>query len=301
MAALDKTITTQDVVTALDVEFSANFDHEVNQLMEILGIFAPEIVRAGTAMYQYKVSGELNDATVAEGDETPLSNYKVTKEPIGEFQIHPYRKLTTAQAILKSGFDNAVRKTDTKMVRDIRAKILNEFFDFLDEGTGTATGAGLQAAIAKAEAELGNALEDNNDSAERIIHFVNRDDIADYLGEAQITTQTLFGMTYIQNFLGVENIFVTNKVEAGTIYVTPAENIHIYGVDFAGLDTAGITYEVQENSLIGVHHEPNYGRTSAETFALTGATFLPEIKDFIIKGTITPAAAKASVAAVAKK
>lgn len=291
MAALTNTIKAEDVVTALDVEFSANFDQELNQLMDILGIFGVDVVAAGTALYQYKVTGELNDATVDEGDEVPLSNYKVAKDPIGEIEIRPYRKMTTAQAILKSGFENAVRRTDQKMVKDMRAVILSKFFESLKKGEGEAEGNGLQGALAMAEAKLGDALESNADEATAIVHFVNRQDIAKYLAEANVTVQTVFGMDYLASFLGVNNIFMTNKVEQGTIYVTPAENIHIYGVDFGALGAAGVEYEVQEGSVIGVHHEPNYSRTSAETYALTGATFVPEIKDYIIKATINDAAA----------
>lgn len=287
MAALENTITTADVVTALDVEMSMNFDQEVNRLLEVLGIFGTEVITAGTALYQYEVDGSLNAATVDEGDEVPLSKYTVKKNPVGELTVKPYRKLTTAQSILKSGFENAVRKTDNKMVKDIRGNILNDFFTFLGNGTGTATGAGLQAALAKADAALGDALEANNDQSDRYVHFVNRQDIADYLAQAAITTQTVFGMEYLQNFLGVTDIFITSKVTAGTIYVTPIENIHIYGVDFAALGAAELTYEQQENSLIGVHHEPNYSRTSAETYVLTGASFIPEAKNYIIKGSVT--------------
>lgn len=287
MAALNNTITTNDVVTALDVEMSMNFDQELNRLIEVLGIFGVEVVPAGTALYQYKVTGALDGTSVEEGDEVPLSKYSVEKEPIGEISIKPYRKLTTAQSILKSGFENAVRKTDHKMVKDIRGNILNDFFTFLGNGTGTATGSGLQAALAKADAALGDALEANNDQSDRYVHFINRQDIADYLGQVPITTQTLFGMDYLQDFLGVTDVFITGKVASGTIYVTPIENIHIYGTDFAALGAAALAYEQQENSLIGVHHEANYARTSAETHVLAGASFIPEAKNYIIKGTVT--------------
>lgn len=294
MAALNNTITTEDVVTALDVEMSMNFDQEVNRLLEVLGIFGTEVVPAGTSLYQYKITGSLDASSVAEGDEVPLSKYTIEKDPITELTVKPYRKLTTAQAILKSGFENAIRKTDNKMVKDIRGGILADFFTFLGNGAGTATGAGLQAALAKADAALGDALEENNDSSERYVHFVNRQDIADYLATAAVTTQTVFGMEYLQNFLGVTDIFITSKVAAGTIFVTPVENIHIYGVDFAALGSAALTYEQQENSLIGVHHEPNYSRTSAETYVLTGASFIPEATNYIIKGTVS-AIAKTSL------
>lgn len=299
MPALENQIAAADVVTALDVEFIENFTHDVNQLMEVLGIFGVETMNAGTALYQYKVTGSLNTSEVAEGDEVPLSKYTVAKTPIGELETKPYRKLTTRQAILKAGFENAVLKTDDKMGKDMRADIVKAFFTFLGKGTGTAKGVGLQAALAQVDAALENALEDNNDSTARIVHFVNRNDIADYLATAPITTQTVFGMTYIKDFLGVTDIFVTNKVPKGTIYATPVENIHIYGADFGALAQAGLSYTVQDGGLIGVHHVANYARTSAETHALSGVSMLPEVTNYIVKGTIEAAAAAASARAKA--
>lgn len=291
MAALSNTVKTEDVATALDVEMGVNFDGELNKLMELIGVFGTEIVPAGQALYQYKVEGSLAEGAVAEGDEVPLSKYTVEKEPIGEVALKPYRKLTTAQAILKGGFENAVRRSDDKMVKDIRGNILKDFFTLLGNGTGTAEGNGLQGALAMADAALGDELEKNNDASARLIHFVNRQDIAEYLANAQVTVQTVFGMDYIQSFLGVTDIFVTNRVEAGTLYVTPVENIHVYGVDFGALGAAGLAYTQQDGSLIGVNHEPAYDRTSSVTNVLSGANFVPEAKNYIVKAEVKAAAA----------
>lgn len=288
MAALENQIAAADLPVAQDIQFVANFQHDVDRLNEILGIFGPEIIQAGTTLYQYKVTGSLSAESVEEGDEVPLSKYTVSKEPWGEYEIKPYRKLTTAQAILKSGYDNAVLKTDAQMLRDIRAGIWKDAFKALANGTGTAEGETLQAALAQMNAKLADELEKAHDTANDLVWFVNMYDIADYLAVTPVTIQTVFGMQYIENFLGVSNIFVTNAVEAKTVYVTPASNIHLYGVDFGSLATGGLTYETQQSSLIGVHHQPAYNRTSCETYALVGAKYLPEVKDFIVKGTITP-------------
>ena len=289
MAALTNTVTAADIAAAQDIEMLQNFKGDVDRLVDILGIFSPEIVAAGTTMYQYSVTGTLNATTVAEGDEVPLSDYAVAKTPVDTITVKPYRKLTTAQAILKGGYENAIAKTDRKMLSQVRAGIISDFFTFLGKGTGTATGAGLQGAFAQADAELRDTMETNGDAADALVHFVNPFDIADYLEKAEVTMQTVFGMQYIQSFMGVENIFVTNKVAKGTMYVTPVENIHLYGVDFGALGTAGLEYEVQDGSLIGVHHTPAYDRTSAETYVLAGALMIAEIKDYIVKATITEA------------
>ena len=289
MAALDNTIKAEDIAKSLDVEMTTNFDGQLNRLTEILGMFGVETVSAGTAMYTYTVTGTLETDEVAEGDEVPLSKYEVDNTPIGEIPIKPYRKLTTAQAVLRGGFENAVSKTDRKMVGDARAGLLSGFFTYLATGKGTATGAGLKMALAKADSALNKALEENRDSTERIIHFVSLEDIADYIGSTEVTTQTVFGMTYLKSFLGVTDIFATSKVASGTLYATPVENLHIYGIDFSTLEDAGLAYEVSDSGLIGVHHVPSYTRTSSETYVLVGGMFLAENLSYIVKGTITAA------------
>lgn len=287
MAVLDNTTKAEDTALAFDVEFIANFTRDLNPLLSILSIVSPEVIAAGTAMHQYKVTGTLSAESVEEGDEVPLSKYSVTRESIGEYEIKPYRKLVTAQAILKGGYENAVLKTDRQMLKEIRAGIVTKFFEFLKNGTGTATAEGLQATLAQMNATLSDNLEKNNDSATALAWFVNPFDIADYLAKAEVTVQTVYGMQYLQSFLGVQNIFVTNKVEKKSVFVTPVDNIHLYGVDFGALSQGGLTYETQESNLIGVHHEPAYNRTSTETYAVVGATLLAEVKDYIVKGTIT--------------
>lgn len=289
MAVLDNTILAENVAKAQDIEMLQNFKGDTDRLTEILGIFRPEIVAAGTTMYMYTVTGQLSATSVAEGDEVPLSEYSVSKKPVDSITIKPYRKLTTAQAILKGTYEDAVARTDRKMLSQVRAGIITDFFTFMGKGTGTATGAGLQAAFAQGDAKLRDTLETNGDSSESLVHFVNPFDIADHLAGAEVTVQNVFGMQYLQGFMGVDHIFVTNKVAKGTMYVTPVENIHVYGVDFSELAAAGLEFTVMEGSLIGVHHKPAYNRTSAETYVLAGALMIAEIEDYIVKVTITAA------------
>ena len=59
------------------------------------------------------------------------------------------------------------------------------------------------------------------------------------------------------------------------------------GVDFGELAASGLTYTVSDSGLIGVAHTPAYDHVSVETNVLAGATFFPEVKDYIVKGTIT--------------
>ena len=297
MPALNNTVTAADMNVALDYEMIMAFNNEYNRLAEILGIFTPEVMSAGTALYQLKITGSLNNSkesdssassgsAYVEGDIVALSKYSASKVPVGDLTIKPYRRLTTAQAIQKSGYDVAVLRTDRKMLTGLQNQVLGEFFTFLGNGTGTASGANLQETCAMVDAALGDTLEDNDDATAGIVHFMSRMDAAKYLGKAEITTQTAFGLTYMQNFLGFENVFLTNKVAEGTLYATPIENIRIYGIDFGALSSAGLVYTQDSNGLIGVAHTPAYDRVSAETHLLNGMKLFAEVQDYIVKGNI---------------
>lgn len=287
MAVLSNTVTSDDIANALDQEMVEHFAGELSKLTDVVGIFPPEVVPAGTALYVYTVTGTLTSGTVAEGDEVPLSSYEVDKTPIGEVPLSKYRKLTTAEAILKGGYENSIYKTDRKMVKDVRADVLDAFFAYLATGTGSASGDGLQGALAHADAALQTEMEGNGDSADRIVHFVNPTDIADYLASAQVTLQTVFGMQYLQNFLGVTDVFVTSHVPENTVYVTPVENIHIYGIDFATLGSTGLAYTTQDGGLIGVSHDVDYVRVSAETHVLSGVMMLAEVLNYVVVASVT--------------
>lgn len=299
MATPANASTSADINFALDQMAIMNFNNEFNRLSEILGIFGVETMNAGYTLNQLKVTGTLNDSktddsssgeSYVEGDLVALSKFMAEKVPVGTIKFTPYRKQVTAQAILESGYEAAVYRTDQKMLAKARSGVLSKFFTFLGNGTGTAEGAGLQATLANVNAALGDALEANDDEGQRLIHFINRQDAAEYLGKATITDQSVFGMTYLENFLGVADVFLTSKIDKGTVYATPVENIHIYGMDFGALSQAGLTYAQDSNGLIGVAHESGYDHASAICNLAVGALFFPEVKDYIIKGTITPVA-----------
>lgn len=301
MPAPANLIDSEAINYGLTREFIANFNQDTNNLLRLLGIVSVERVGAGYTLTQHKVTGSLNNTKDAngssgtayvEGDLVSLSKYKMTETTIGKIKLRPYRKVTSAQAITEHGSVPAVVRIDQKMLADIRADILSQFFTFLGTGTGTATGKTLQACLAYMDAKLEDTLETNNDNGASysLVHFVNRTDVADYLATAQVTTQTAYGMTYIQDFLGVQNVFVTNKVAAKAPFVTASQNLHMYAPDFSELAQAGLSYTESDGGLIGVNHGPAYDHVSVETNVLTGATLFAEVTDYIVKGTIAPGA-----------
>lgn len=301
MAAPANIIDKAAVNTALSAEFVKNFEQENDRLLELIsaGAYAVETMPANTQLYQLKVTGELNDSKTddsssgsayVEGDLVALSKYKTEKTTLGTVDIEPYRKMTSGAAILAGGYEQAVLRTDAKMAQNIRAKAIKRYFDFLANGTATATGTGLQAALAYSDAVLADKMEDNGDELGSTIHFINRQDAAAYLATAQVTVQNLYGLTYLESFLGVTGVFLTNKVPSGTMYTTCKENIRVFGLDFGELSRAGLTYETDAHGLIGVYHEAARDHVSAETGAVLGMSIVPEVTDYIVKGTIAPTA-----------
>ncbi len=291
MATPANAITKDDMAFALDIELARQFDEDADILAGILGVSTIETLPAGATLRQYKVTGALNKADRAEGDEIPLSHFK--EEAGDPITLAPkdYRKLTTKEAILQSGYEHAIDRTDNKAIKLVRKDILDEFYGFLTNGTGTATGKNLQAALAAADAALDVALEENADSTDGKVYFVNRLDIVDYLQEHAVTLETAWGLQYLIGFLGLNGtVIVTASVPKGTVYVTARENLRIFNMDFGALSQAGLDYSVSDSGLIGVHHEANYLRSAAETFITTGMTIFAEATNYIVKGTIAPTA-----------
>lgn len=284
-----------DIDAALSQEFVRNFQQDADRLMEILGLTGVEVRPAGRALYVYEVTGELNDSATdesssgkayKEGDLVALSKYKVEKKFLAELEAFPYRKQTSYKAILDEGYEGAVMKTDNKLRSQIRKAQIGDFFDFLQKGTGKASSERLQQALAHGDAALQNSMEDNGDDSDsKILHFVNRNDAADYLGNAQISMQNLFGMTYLENFLGVTDVFLTNRVPAGTVVITPSDNIRPYTVDFSALSRGGLVYQTESRGVIGVAHKGAYDYASAETNVLVGLQLIPEVLDYIVIST----------------
>jgi cell wall assembly regulator SMI1 len=289
MAAETNVITTTEMAKVRELDYAQLFTENIQGLIKMLGITRKIPVVAGTALKKLTVTGTLHDGEVDEGDIIPLSKYETTWTTVAEASLLKWRKATTAEAILKGGFDQAVNDTDKKMILDIQKGIRSAFITDLASGTGSATGVGLQAALANAWGQLQTVFEDDDISP---VYFVNPQDIADYLGKAQITTQTSFGFTYIENFLGLGTVITSSLITKGTFYATAAQNLVVYYVDVNGANGIGDAFDFttdSETGLVGIHEESNYTRLQSETVAIAGVTIFAEIDAGVIKGTITAA------------
>ena len=282
------TVKAADLAKVRDVDFTERFSTGIETLMKMLGVTRKIEKKAGEVLKVYKVTGTLADGNVAEGDIIPLSKYNTTYEPIGEAKLNKWRKVTTAEAISEKGYGQAVNDTNGKMLKDIQKLIRSNFVTFLGTGTGTASGAGLQAAMAQVWGQMQVLFED---TAIETVYFLNPLDVADYLGNAQISTQTAFGMTYIENFLGMGTAILASDIPKGKIYATAAENIVLYYIPVTSADMAqAFDLTSDATGLIGIHTGATYDNLSAETVAASGVGLFAEKLDGIVVGTIAAGA-----------
>ena len=285
MAADPKLIKKTDLARVREIDFTLMFTESLRKLTEALGVTRKVAKQAGTVLKTYKATGTLEDGAVAEGDTIPLSKYTTEAVSYGEITLKKWRKATSAEAIIERGYDQAVGMTTERMLKDVQKSIRKDFFTFLGTGTGTATGAGLQAALAQTWGKLQTLFEDDDIQA---VHFINPLDIADYLATATITTQTAFGMTYIEDFLGMGKVFMNSSVPKGTIYSTAQDNLVLYYVPVNGADlNEAFSFTSDETGYIGIHEEPDYTNMTASDPVVTGLTLFAERLDGVVKTTIT--------------
>ena len=288
MAAETNLIKKEDLVRAREIEFVTLFGESIKKLVEALGVTRKIPKQAGYTLKAYKATGTLQPGTVSEGDLIPLSKYQTQAVSYAEIVLKKWRKATSAEAIIEKGYDQAVQMTTDRMLKDVQKGIRTDFFTFLATGTGTATGATFQAALAQAWGQLQVLFEDDSIEA---IYFMNPLDVADYLATAQITTQTAFGMTYVENFLGLGTVIFDSKVPEGTIYATAKDNIVLYYVPVNGADLGNaFSFTADQTGLIGIHEEADYKHMTAEDTVMSGVVLFAERLDGIVKSTITPGA-----------
>lgn len=287
MAAETNTIMQADLARVRVADFNLQFTGNLQKLTEALGVTRKIAVQEGATLKMLKVTGTLQSGTVAEGEVIPLSKYQTTETPVGEVKLNKWRKGTTAEAILKGGYDQAVGATTDKMVKDIQKTIRGDLFTFMATGTGEATGATLQAALANGWGKLAVLFEDD---AVETVFFLNPMDVADYLGTAQVEMQTLFGMNYIKNFLGLGDVFLNSNVTQGKYYATAKENIVLYYVNVgAGDIKSAFGLTTDETGYIGINEYADKDTARVIDLVMSGVTFFPERIDGIVVGTIAGA------------
>lgn len=283
MAVLTNTTVTTDVAPEISYDISAQLANGYKKLAEILGVSRMDAVPEGGSIKVYKsaVKGNVG-AQVVEGELINLTEVQRTATPIA-MTLKKYRKLVTAEAIQKSGRDIAIYDTDRALIKAIRNEIKSDFFTFIATATGTATaGSDLQTQLANNWSAMQIYFEDEDVEP---VHFVNPADVASYLGTASITTQTDFGFTYVENFLGLGTVVIANGVTAGNVFSTAKENLHCAYVPANGAVGQEFDLTADESGLVGVTHDRVNDRASIGSLMMTGVKFFAEDLAGVVKGT----------------
>lgn len=285
MEAENNLIKKDDLAKAREIEFVNLFGYSIKKLVEALGVTRKIPKAAGTMLKSYKAVGTLQDGLVAEGDTIPLSKYKTVPVNYEEITLKKWRKATSAEAIIEKGYDQAVVMTGDEMLKDVQKGIRKNFFYFLSTGTGSASGKTFQAALAQAWGQLQVLFEDDEIQA---VYFMNPLDVADYLATAQISLQNAFGMTYVENFLGLGTVIFNSSVPKGSIYATAKDNIVLYYIPVNGADLdEAFTFTSDATGYIGIHETPDYDNMTCKDTVISGIVLFAERIDGIVVSTIT--------------
>lgn len=289
MAPEENVITTAQMAKAREVDFVNRFTQfSLLKLNEVLGVTRQIPMMEGTTLYVYTTTGTLQDGAVAEGDVIPLSQYKRERKEVGAITLKKWRKATTAEAIKKSGYDEAVRLTDQKILRDIQKDIRTGFFTHLAGVSGTeVSDTNVQKTLAKAWGKLQILFEDD---AVEAVHFMNPMTVASYLGTAQITTQSAFGLNYIEDFLGLGTVILSGQIEEGKIYSTAKENLILYYLTMNGDVARAFDLTTDETGFVGMHTSQTDNRAQIETLLMSGVTFLVEYAQGVVIGSVVAGA-----------
>lgn len=291
-ANISTSVREQDFVTV----FASNWE----ALRNIMGIMRPIRKAPGTKLVSSKASVVLQSGAVGEGEEIPYSQASVVPVAYQDITIEKFSKAVSIEAVAKFGAAVAVQKTDEAFLNELQGNVLTRFYTFLNTGELTNVQTTFQMALAMAKALVLNKFQQMRKTVTEVIGFCNILDVYEYIGAANITVQTQFGLNYIKDFMGYSTLFLLSApdIARGKVVAVPVDNIDLYYIDPGDSDFAqlGLNYTVQgETNLIGFHAEGDYRHAVGEMFALMGMTLWAEYLDGIAVVTVEASGSLGSI------
>ena len=273
-------------IVAREIDFVTRFGKNWDALRTILGIMRPIRKTPGTKLVTYTASVTLTDGAVDPGCVIPYSKAAVSKAAEDDLTLEKYAKAVPIEDVNQYGAEIAIEKTDEAFLNELQSKVLTRFFNFLKTGTLTAAVPSFQMALAMARGMVIDKFNKMRRTVTNVVGFANVLDAYQYLGGANITVQTAFGISYVENFMGYSTLFLMSDpdIPQGKVIALPVENIDLYYVDPGDSDFAklGLEYTVAgETNLIGFHAMGNYSTAVGECYALMGMKLWAEYIDGI--------------------
>lgn len=284
------TMTTDLTVKAREVDFVTRFNDSWEALQEILNVSNPIAKEPGTTLRSYEATVTLQNGEIAEGDTIPYSKATVEAVYHDELTLEKYAKAVSIEAVNEYGAEVAIQKTDDEFLRELQGVVLDKFYAFIQTGTLTSTETTFQMAVAMAIGQVRDKFKKIRKDSTNIVLFINTLDAYRYLGASELSVQTAFGLTYLQNFMGASTVILASEIPEGTVIATPTENLVLYYVDpgNSGFQQLGLEYTVQgDTNLIGFHANGNYSTAVGESFALMGMVLWAEYLDGIAVVTVS--------------
>lgn len=287
------TVTTDFTVEARRNDFVTSFAQNWNALREIMGVARPIKKQPGTVLKSYKATLTLEDGNVPEGTEIPLSKAKVTEVAHADLTIKKYGKGITIEDVDKYGPEVAIELTDEAFQNELLGEIMGEFYEFAQTGTLNPEGAtDFQMGVALAVGAVKDKFKKMHKDGSRVVVWVNTMDAYRYLGAANLSTQTAFGIEYVKGFMGAETLILSSEIEEGKIVATPVNNIVDYYADpsNSGFARMGLRYTVDtEAHMLGFAVEGDYSTATGINWAIMGHKLWAEYLDAIAVVTVAAA------------
>ena len=279
---------TDDLGEVRKIDFVNRFATSIDELLRVLGVTRRLPLTQDALIQTYKWETTLATEQVGEGEIIPLS--KATKTPDKQYTVpfNKYRKVVSAEAIHRHGYNLAVNETDNKILGEIQENIKTSFFAFLATSPTKQEVDTLQKALSIGWAKAKTFFPGNP----QIVSFVNAMDVAKWLGDGNINSgaSTDYGFTLLKDFLN-QNVYVFDGVPEGKVYTTAAENIVFASQDVSGNDLArAFELTTDPSGLIGVTHSRQTNNATVEMLAFEGSTLFAEILDGVVETTITEGA-----------
>lgn len=270
-------------IQARELDFVSRFSKNWDALREILGIMRPIKKTAGTQLVSYTATVNLEDGDVPAGAVIPYSKATVVETAKADLSLKKYAKAVPVEDVDKYGVEVAVQKTDEAFLNELQTVVMDNFYDTLTGDTYALTGAygTFQMAVSMAIGKVKDKFKKMHKNITSTVVWVNTLDAYEYLGAANITIQSMFGIEYVKDFLGADTMIISSEVPKGKVIAIPSDNLDLFYVDpsteFAKL---GLVYTTDgDTNLIGFHIQGNYGTAVGENFALMGMALWFEYAD----------------------
>lgn len=273
-----------DKLSLYSIDLAGQFDNNNEGFAEIFNLIP---VMSGVTLNTTKAVGDLaEDITHTAGESIALSDIKTESVELGKIGFSSTKVATSYQDIQAFGEENAVGKKDKRLIQLVGEHIENTLIENLQTvaGDDTLEVEGLQALLAQAKGKVQSVAGFQGAS---VFAMVNTSDFYKYLGNANLTTQKVFGLMYVEDYLGYDKIFITNKVEEGKVLATSEDNLNLAYVPVNSESFSSLKLQAADSQLVGFKHYLVDDTGDVMSKVHFGLESFPERADAVILGTLT--------------